>query len=150
MSFSPTDTPPYDHRRHGSTDHSEEADELVFVDSSGRRARHLRRAGMVLGVAFLVYGGMVGVAFMGGPSLAPAEITPFDNVSTTQNPNTEQVNKDDAPSARKSARPCGKQCRKNCRKHFAKPCRRGAFGRAVDRRNGVTPAPSAPATGENP
>ncbi|WP_181763513.1 hypothetical protein [Streptomyces albidus (ex Kaewkla and Franco 2022)] len=150
MSLSPSDAHPDHRRRHGSPDRSEEADELVFVDASGRRALLLRRAGMVVGAAFLVYGGMVGVAFMGGPSLAPAELAPFENVGTTQDPGTERVQKDDSPSARNSARPCRKQCRKNCRKHLGKPCRRTAFGRAADRNNGPTPARSAPAAGESP
>lgn len=148
MTLSPTDPPPEDRRRHRSEDHSGEADKHVFVDSTGRRALLLRRAGIVLGAAFLVYGGMVGVSFMGGPSLAPSEITPFDSVGNTQDKGTtERVNKDGSPSARNSAKPCRKQCRKNCRKHL-KQCRR-ALRRAVNGPSGASrpqPASSAPAS----
>ncbi|MFJ2218079.1 hypothetical protein ACIQVO_37575 [Streptomyces sp. NPDC101062] len=50
----------------------------VFVDASGRRARLLRRAGMALGVVTLGYVAVLGLAFMGGISLSPSEILPFD------------------------------------------------------------------------
>ena len=149
MTHSPTDAPPDGHGRHGSTDQSAEADKHVFVDSTGRRALLLRRAGIVLGAAFLVYGGMVGVSFMGGPSLAPAQISPFDSVGSTQEQGTnERVNKDGSPSARSSAKPCRKQCRKNknCRKH-PKQCRRKALGRAADGRTGAS-RPQTPRSGQ--
>lgn len=154
MTHSPIDAPPDGHARHGSTDQSVEADKHVFVDSTGRRALLLRRAGIVLGAAFLVYGGMVGVSFMGGPSLAPAEIAPFDSVGSTQDQGTnERVDKDGSPSARSSAEPCSppnmrKQCRqnKNCRKH-PKQCRRNALRRAADGRTGAS-RPQAPRSGQ--
>ncbi|MFE3829248.1 hypothetical protein [Streptomyces sp. NPDC059092] len=50
----------------------------VFVDASGRRARLLRRAGMVLGVVTLGYVAVLGLAFMGGISLSPSQMLPFD------------------------------------------------------------------------
>ncbi|MFJ1745817.1 hypothetical protein ACIOJD_06180 [Streptomyces sp. NPDC088116] len=50
----------------------------VFVDASGRRARLLRRAGIALGIACAGYVAVLGLAFMGGISLAPSEILPFD------------------------------------------------------------------------
>ncbi|QPP08880.1 hypothetical protein G4Z16_23485 [Streptomyces bathyalis] len=149
MTLSPTDAPSDDRSRHGSADQSGEADNLVFVDATGRRALLLRRAGIVLGAAFLVYGVMVGVSFMGGPSLAPSEIAPFDSVSDTQNqdPATERVRKDNSPSARNSARPCRKQCRKICRKHPGKAaCRKRLLGRTVNGPDGATPTRSAPAS----
>jgi hypothetical protein len=51
----------------------------VFVDSSGRRARLLRRAGILLGVACIGYAAVLGMAFMGwgGSSLTPSGMLPF-------------------------------------------------------------------------
>ncbi|MFG2429682.1 hypothetical protein [Streptomyces sp. NPDC048590] len=50
----------------------------VFVDSSGRRAKLLRRAGLLLGTLCLGYAGVLGLAFMGGISLTPSQLMPFD------------------------------------------------------------------------
>ncbi|WP_203183545.1 hypothetical protein [Streptomyces pratensis] len=50
----------------------------VFVDSSGRRARLLRRAGMLLGTVCVGYAAVLGLAFMGGISLTPSQLLPFD------------------------------------------------------------------------
>lgn len=50
----------------------------VFVDSSGRRARLLRRAGTALGVSCAGYAAVLGLAFMGGISLTPSQLFPFD------------------------------------------------------------------------
>ncbi|MFC9908103.1 hypothetical protein [Streptomyces sp. NPDC059862] len=50
----------------------------VFVDNSGRRARLLRRIGLLLGVACLGYAVVLGAAFMGwGTSLNPSSLLPF-------------------------------------------------------------------------
>ncbi|MFF5964153.1 hypothetical protein ACFY64_10475 [Streptomyces collinus] len=50
----------------------------VFVDNSGRRARLLRRIGLLLGVACLGYAAVLGAAFMGwGTSLTPSQLLPF-------------------------------------------------------------------------
>ncbi|MGW0708666.1 hypothetical protein ACWD4G_22395 [Streptomyces sp. NPDC002643] len=50
----------------------------VFVDNSGRRARLLRRCGMLLGVVCLGYAVVLGLAFMGwGISASPSELFPF-------------------------------------------------------------------------
>ncbi|MGC5039423.1 MULTISPECIES: hypothetical protein [unclassified Streptomyces] len=50
----------------------------VFVDTSGRRARLLRRIGLVLGAVCLGYAAVLGAAFMGwGTSLTPAQLLPF-------------------------------------------------------------------------
>ncbi|MGQ4359139.1 hypothetical protein [Streptomyces sp. SAS_272] len=52
----------------------------VFVDSSGRRSKLLRRAGLVLGVGCLTYAVVLGAAFMGwGTSLTPSSLLPFGN-----------------------------------------------------------------------
>ncbi|HWU09150.1 MAG TPA: hypothetical protein VN520_22675 [Streptomyces sp.] len=50
----------------------------VFVDSSGRRAKLLRRAGVLLGAVCVGYAAVLGLAFMGGISLTPAQLLPFD------------------------------------------------------------------------
>ncbi|MFF2729563.1 hypothetical protein ACFVS9_16865 [Streptomyces sp. NPDC058008] len=50
----------------------------VFVDSSGRRARLLRRAGVLLGTVCVGYAAVLGLAFMGGISLTPSQLLPFD------------------------------------------------------------------------
>ncbi|MEU0966579.1 hypothetical protein ABZ357_14625 [Streptomyces sp. NPDC005917] len=49
----------------------------VFVDSSGRRSKVLRRVGLLLGVVCLAYTGVLGAAFMGwGISLTPDSLIP--------------------------------------------------------------------------
>ncbi|RPE41625.1 hypothetical protein EDD90_4715 [Streptomyces sp. Ag109_O5-1] len=49
----------------------------VFVDSSGRRSKVLRRVGVLLGVVCLAYAGVLGAAFMGwGTSLTPSSLIP--------------------------------------------------------------------------
>ncbi|MEU9447175.1 hypothetical protein [Streptomyces sp. NPDC048277] len=49
----------------------------VFVDSSGRRSKVLRRVGLLLGVVCLAYTGVLGAAFMGwGTSLTPSSLIP--------------------------------------------------------------------------
>lgn len=54
------------------------------MDSSGRRARLLRRAGAALGVACVGYAAVLALAFMGGISLSPSTLIPFDGTSDTQ------------------------------------------------------------------
>lgn len=51
----------------------------VFVDSSGRRARLLRLAGMLVGVLCLSYAAVLGKAFTdwGGSPLAPTNLPPL-------------------------------------------------------------------------
>ncbi|MFI8193003.1 hypothetical protein ACIF8T_30245 [Streptomyces sp. NPDC085946] len=54
------------------------ADGPVFVDTSGRRAKLLRRIGLLLGAVCLGYAGVLGAAFMGwGTSLTPSRLLPF-------------------------------------------------------------------------
>ncbi|MGW5654026.1 hypothetical protein [Streptomyces humi] len=49
----------------------------MFVDSSGRRSKVLRRVGLLLGVVCLAYTGVLGAAFMGwGTSLTPSSLIP--------------------------------------------------------------------------
>lgn len=50
----------------------------MFVDNSGRRARLLRRLGMLAGAVCLGYAVVLGLAFMGwGISSSPAQLIPF-------------------------------------------------------------------------
>ncbi|WP_030379747.1 MULTISPECIES: hypothetical protein [unclassified Streptomyces] len=50
----------------------------VFVDTSGRRARLLRRLGLLLGAVCLGYAVVLGMAFMGwGLSMNPSSLLPF-------------------------------------------------------------------------
>ncbi|MFD5158369.1 hypothetical protein ACFWMJ_09895 [Streptomyces hawaiiensis] len=50
----------------------------MFVDNSGRRARLLRRIGLLLGAVCLGYSAVLGAAFMGwGTSLTPSQLLPF-------------------------------------------------------------------------
>lgn len=56
----------------------------VFVDSSGRRARLLRRAGIALGIACVGYAAVLCLAFMGGISMSPSELLPFDGAPFAQ------------------------------------------------------------------
>jgi hypothetical protein len=144
MSLSPTDAHADDHRRYGNTDPAEDPDGVVFVDSTGRRALLLRRAAIVFGAAVLVYAGMLGVAFMGGPSLAPSELAPFDSVGNAQDPGNSGVRPAGSPSAGpQAAKPCRKHCGRKCRKQPGKPCRRKPFKKAFNGPNGPAPTPSA-------
>ncbi|MEV5356462.1 hypothetical protein [Streptomyces sp. NPDC052693] len=50
----------------------------VFVDTSGRRARLLRRIGLAVGAVCLGYAAVLGAAFLGwGTALTPARLLPF-------------------------------------------------------------------------
>ncbi|MCT7356989.1 hypothetical protein N4P33_33335 [Streptomyces sp. 15-116A] len=52
----------------------------VFVDASGRRARVLRRIGLLLGAVCAGYAVVLGLAFLGiGTSASPASLLPFGN-----------------------------------------------------------------------
>ncbi|PPS87934.1 hypothetical protein [Streptomyces sp. MH60] len=50
----------------------------VFVDSTGRRARLLRRLGLLMGAVCVGYTAVLGLAFMGvGISVNPSSLLPF-------------------------------------------------------------------------
>ncbi|MFD5007063.1 hypothetical protein ACFWMV_29700 [Streptomyces mutabilis] len=50
----------------------------VFVDTSGRRARLLRRVGLLVGAVCVGYAAVLGLAFMGiGTSVSPSSLLPF-------------------------------------------------------------------------
>lgn len=50
----------------------------VFVDTTGRRSKVLRRVGLLVGAVCLTYAGVLGAAFMGwGTSLTPSSLLPF-------------------------------------------------------------------------
>ncbi|MDX6364195.1 MAG: hypothetical protein QOC85_3205 [Streptomyces sp.] len=50
----------------------------VFVDNSGRRARLLRRIGLLVGVLCLGYAVVLGMTFMGwGTPITPSSLLPF-------------------------------------------------------------------------
>ncbi|MFK4117216.1 hypothetical protein OG739_21385 [Streptomyces longwoodensis] len=50
----------------------------VFVDTSGRRSKVLRRIGLLLGAGCLAYAAVLGAAFMGwGTDLTPSSLLPF-------------------------------------------------------------------------
>ncbi|MFF1832796.1 hypothetical protein ACFVXE_01045 [Streptomyces sp. NPDC058231] len=54
------------------------------MDSSGRRARLLRRAGIALGLGCAGYVAVLGLAFMGGISMSPSELIPFGGAPSAQ------------------------------------------------------------------
>ncbi|MGW3950103.1 hypothetical protein ACWEKM_03820 [Streptomyces sp. NPDC004752] len=59
----------------------------VFVDTSGRRSKVLRRIGVLVGVVCLAYAGVLGAAFMGwGTSLNPSSLLPFAGGGSGQVP----------------------------------------------------------------
>ncbi|MCF0081674.1 hypothetical protein LZ269_30535 [Streptomyces lomondensis] len=65
-------------RGNGSAAPGRGAEGPVFVDTSGRRARLLRRIGLLLGAGCLGYAAVLGAAFMGwGTSLTPSQLLPF-------------------------------------------------------------------------
>ncbi|WP_326740021.1 hypothetical protein [Streptomyces sp. NBC_01022] len=72
------------HRKHARTSLPSAQDGPVFVDSSGRRARLLRRAGAVLGATCVGYAAVLALSFMGGISLSPSTLLPFDGTSNAQ------------------------------------------------------------------
>ncbi|MEU9442010.1 hypothetical protein AB0D42_14045 [Streptomyces sp. NPDC048304] len=50
----------------------------MFVDTTGRRSRVLRRIGLLVGAVCLAYAGVLAAAFMGwGTSLNPSSLLPF-------------------------------------------------------------------------
>ncbi|WP_395575309.1 hypothetical protein [Streptomyces sp. BK79] len=50
----------------------------VFVDTSGRRARLLRKLGLLVGAVCVGYAAVLGLAFMGiGTSVSPSSLLPF-------------------------------------------------------------------------
>ncbi|POX62092.1 hypothetical protein C3492_17680 [Streptomyces sp. Ru62] len=50
----------------------------MFVDTTGRRSKVLRRLGLFLGAVCLTYAGVLAAAFMGwGTSLNPSSLLPF-------------------------------------------------------------------------
>ncbi|MET7478112.1 hypothetical protein ABZT17_27635 [Streptomyces sp. NPDC005648] len=51
----------------------------VFVDSSGRRSKLLRRIGLLVGVLCLGYAVVLGLAFMGIGLSNPSSVLPFGN-----------------------------------------------------------------------
>ncbi|MEU6541348.1 hypothetical protein [Streptomyces sp. NPDC047000] len=52
----------------------------MFVDTSGRRSRVLRRIGLLVGVVCAGYAAVIVMAFMGwGTSLNPSSLLPFGN-----------------------------------------------------------------------
>lgn len=80
----PVDTDPAvrgRHRKHTRASAPSAQDGPVFVDSSGRRARLLRRAGAVLGVTCVGYAAVLALTFMGGISWSPSTLLPFDGTS---------------------------------------------------------------------
>lgn len=153
MNLPPTDAHADDRTQQGSSGRPATPDGVVFVDSTGRRALLLRRAGIVFSAGVLVYAAMIGVAFMGGPSLAPSQLTPFESAGTAQEPGGDEVRPAGSPSARHSAKPCGKHCGKWCRKHpgarkhAGKLCRGRPFGKP-GKQDGPAPARSAPSSVE--
>ncbi|MFE2088975.1 hypothetical protein [Streptomyces sp. NBC_00841] len=86
------DPPRSGRRKHAGTPRSRDAAGTgteahggpVFVDSSGRRARLFRRAGIALGVACVGYVAVLGLAFMGGISMSPSELIPFGGAPSAQ------------------------------------------------------------------
>ncbi|MFJ9682500.1 hypothetical protein ACIRP2_31275 [Streptomyces sp. NPDC101194] len=105
-------TPPGRRRRHagmpgsraGAGAGSQEGP--VFVDSSGRRARLLRRAGIALGIACVGYVAVLGLAFAGGISMSPSRLLPFGSAPAAQGgpagntpPGTEGAPPGDRPGA---------------------------------------------------
>ncbi|MEW2257632.1 hypothetical protein [Streptomyces sp. NPDC047869] len=59
----------------------------MFVDSTGRRSKVLRRIGTLVGVVCLAYTGVLGAAFMGwGASLNPSSLIPFGAARGDQAP----------------------------------------------------------------
>ncbi|MET8244562.1 hypothetical protein ABZV31_09175 [Streptomyces sp. NPDC005202] len=59
----------------------------VFVDTSGRRSKVLRRIGLLVGLACLAYAVVLGAAFMGwGTSLNPSSLLPFGGARSGEGP----------------------------------------------------------------
>ena len=112
----------------------------VFVDSTGRRSRLLRRLAYAFGVLVMLYGGLISVSLAGGPVRSSA-VLPLPGLETEKN--------DDKPPARPSPTPQPNASRspKSLFVADSLPTRRtSAAPRATTARLESTRVPSKPAT----
>lgn len=66
---------------------NESAEGPVFVDNSGRRAKLLRRLGILIGVVCCGYAAVLVLAFMGiGTSINPSSLLPFGSGDSASAP----------------------------------------------------------------
>ncbi|GHH89569.1 hypothetical protein [Streptomyces capillispiralis] len=80
----------------------------VFVDSSGRRARLLRRIGLLLGTVCAGYAVVLGLAFMGvGTSVTPASLLPFGGARGQAGPGGAGPGNGAAPTGTPPSPPAG-------------------------------------------
>ncbi|MFE4048668.1 hypothetical protein [Streptomyces sp. YIM B13518] len=80
----------------------------VFVDSSGRRAKVLRRIGLLLGTVCAGYAVVLGMAFMGiGTSVTPASLLPFGAGQGQTGPGGEGPGNGVAPTGAPPSPPAG-------------------------------------------
>ncbi|WP_018543821.1 hypothetical protein [Streptomyces sp. LaPpAH-108] len=71
----------------------------VFVDTSGRRSKVLRRIGLLVGTVCLGYTAILVMAFMGwGTSLTPSSLLPFDGGQSARRPGFEQPDEAHRPT----------------------------------------------------
>ncbi|WP_433792235.1 hypothetical protein [Actinoplanes sp. CA-252034] len=59
----------------------------VFVDSTGRRSRLLRRVALAFGVLLVAYGGLVGISLAGGP-LSSSAVLPLPGLDDDEDVDT--------------------------------------------------------------
>ncbi|MFD7475882.1 hypothetical protein ACFV8Z_27945 [Streptomyces sp. NPDC059837] len=79
----------------------------MFVDNSGRRARLLRRFGVLVGAVCFGYAVVLGMAFMGwGTSLTPSSLIPFGGGQAGSAPGRDlQPQGGEVPAGRRTGTP---------------------------------------------
>jgi hypothetical protein len=75
----------------------------VFVDSTGRRSRLLRRLAWAFGVVVMLYGGLISVSLAGGP-VSSSAVLPLPGLETDENDGRAPARPSPAPSPSQSSK----------------------------------------------
>ncbi|MHC3472740.1 hypothetical protein ACYF6T_29175 [Streptomyces sp. 7R007] len=92
-----TDTVPLAVPEHARPDAVSGAGDPVFVDSSGRRARRLRRAGYAAAGLCAAYTVVLGLSFMGATPFAPRTVLPVPGVPSEEPGTVREPTRQDVP-----------------------------------------------------
>jgi hypothetical protein len=124
----------------------------VFVDSTGRRRRLLRRFSYAFGAFCMVYGGLISLSLAGGP-VSPNAVLPFPDLIDGANRDSVEVRPTSAPEPAVTA-PRAVLVNENLPRRAAAPRQEGIAGarsatrpgRATGPSGSASPRPSASAT----
>ncbi|MFK4186517.1 hypothetical protein ACI2L4_21215 [Streptomyces sparsogenes] len=131
-------------RRRVRTASGTASDGPVFVDSSGRRARLLRRAGVLAGITFLGYVMVLALAFMGGTPFAPETLIPGNTGASGEKEQSNKGGADKGNSAPPS--PAGGESASGSGDFATAPAVRPSFARKHPATTGGRTSSSASAT----